>query len=98
MPKKTNSEFKVSGEELLKKVKNLIKEGNVRRIIIKDDKGREFIEIPVTIGVIGALAAPVFVAIGAVAALASKFTIEVIRAESPPKKKTTKRKATIKKK
>ncbi|MFC1600268.1 DUF4342 domain-containing protein [Patescibacteria group bacterium] len=85
-----NSEFKVSGEDLLKRVKKLIKEGNVRRIIIKDEKGRKFLEIPVTVGVLGALAAPIFVAVGAVAALASKFTIEVIK--SKPKKKVAKKK------
>jgi len=80
-------EFKVSGDELLKKVKNVIKEGNVRRIIIKDEKGRKFLEIPVTVGVIGALAAPIFVAIGAIAALATKFTIEVVKHSTPKKKK-----------
>ncbi len=73
------NEFKVSGEELLKKVKKVIKEGNVRRIIIKDEKGRKFLEIPVTVGVLGALAAPIFVAVGAIAALATKFTIEVVK-------------------
>lgn len=85
-----NTEFKVSGEELLKKVKKLINEGNVRRIIIKDEKGRKFLEIPVTVGILGALAAPIFVAVGAVAALASKFTLEVVKAA--PKKKTVKKK------
>jgi len=80
-------EFKVSGEDLLKKVKNVIKEGNVRRIIIKDEKGRKFLEIPVTVGVIGALAAPIFVAVGAIAALATKFTIEVVKKTAAKKKK-----------
>lgn len=81
------TEFKVSGDDLLKKVKNIIKEGNVRRIIIKDEKGRKFLEIPVTIGVIGALAAPIFVAVGAIAAVVSKFTIEVQKTEGKKKKK-----------
>lgn len=82
-----NSEFKVSGEELLKKVKKIVKEGNVRRIVIKNDKGDTYLEIPVTIGVLGALAAPIFVAVGAIAAIASKFTIEVIRdSKKAPKK------------
>lgn len=84
------SEFKVSGDDLLKKVKKVINEGNVRRIIIKDEKGRKFLEIPVTVGVIGALAAPIFVAVGAVAAVVSKFTIEVVK--STPKKKVVKKK------
>jgi hypothetical protein len=77
MEKQNKSEFKVSGEELLTKIKELIHEGNVRRIIIKNDKGETYLEIPVTIGVIGALLAPVFAAIGALAALVANFTIEV---------------------
>ncbi|MFC1809957.1 DUF4342 domain-containing protein [Patescibacteria group bacterium] len=86
----SKTEFKVNGEELLKKVKNVIKEGNVRRIIIKDEKGRKFLEIPVTVGVIGALAAPIFVAVGAVAALATKFTIEVVKKPTKPAPKKKK--------
>lgn len=90
----TKTEFKVNGEDLLKKVKNLIKEGNVRRIIIKDEKGKKFIEIPVTVGVLGALAAPVFVAVGAIAAVATKFTIEVVKKTDgkKTKKRTTSKK------
>lgn len=90
----TKNEFKVSGEELLKKVKKIIKEGNVRKVVIKNVKGEPYLEIPVTIGIIGALAAPIFVAVGAIAAIASKFTIEVIKSE----KKVTPKKATRKKK
>lgn len=71
------SEFKVTGEELLAKIKELIHEGNVRKIIIKNDKGETYLEIPVTIGLIGAILAPVFAAVGALAALAANFTIEV---------------------
>jgi len=78
---KNKSEFKVQAEELLGKVKELIHEGNVRRIIIKNDKGDTYLEIPVTVGLIGALIAPVFAAIGALAALAANFTIEVERKE-----------------
>ena len=86
------NEFKVSGEDLLKKVKEIVKEGNVRRILIKNDKGETFVEIPVTIGILGALAAPIFVAVGAVAALATKFTVEVVKTDEKKPKKTTKRK------
>lgn len=82
MDKSNFSEFKVKGEELLNKVKELIHEGNVRRIIIKDEDGKPYLEIPVTIGLIGALVAPVFAAIGALAALAANFTLEVERKES----------------
>lgn len=79
MEKEYREEFKVSGEEVLKKVKELIKEGNVRRIIIKNEKGEEILEIPLTIGVVGALIAPVFAAIGAVAALLTNCTIVVVK-------------------
>ncbi|MBU1445907.1 DUF4342 domain-containing protein [Patescibacteria group bacterium] len=80
-------EFKVSGEVLLKKVKELLREGNIRKIIIKNEKGEPFLEIPVTVGILGAIAAPAFVAIGAVAALANKFTLEVKRNPEPKAKK-----------
>jgi len=73
--------FNVSGDELLKKVKEIIHEGNVNRIIIKNEEGKTYLEIPVTIGVIGALLAPVFAAVGALAALAVNFKIEVVRKE-----------------
>jgi len=74
-------EFKIKGQELLAKIEELIKEGNARRIIIKDDKGRTYIEIPVTVGVIGTLFAPVVAAVGALAGVAANFTIEVIKKE-----------------
>ncbi|MBK7172975.1 MAG: DUF4342 domain-containing protein [Bacteroidales bacterium] len=77
----TSNEFKVNGEELLKKIRELLHEGNVTRIIIKDDQGKTFIEIPVTVGLIGAIIVPVLAAVGALAALAANFTIEVIRKE-----------------
>jgi phage-related minor tail protein len=74
-----SSEFKVKGEDLMRKIRELINEGNVNRIIIKDDSGKVYLEIPVTLGVIGALIAPVLAAVGALAAMAADFTIEVIR-------------------
>lgn len=75
------NEFKVKGEELLKKIKELIHEGNVRKIIIKNEEGKTYLEIPVTVGVVGAIIAPVLAAVGAIAALAASFTIEVVRKE-----------------
>jgi hypothetical protein len=72
-----NEQFKVYGHEILKKVKELIKEGNIRRIIIKNEKGKVMMEIPVTFAVVGAFFAPVLAAVGALAALMSKATIEV---------------------
>ena len=74
-----STEFKVKGEDLMRKIREIIHEGNVSRIIIKDNDGKVYIEIPVTLGVIGALIAPVLAAVGALAALAVDFTIEVIR-------------------
>ncbi|MGW6442639.1 DUF4342 domain-containing protein [Lentzea sp. NPDC055074] len=70
---------KLRGEALVEKVKELIHEGNVRRLILKNDKGHTVMEIPVTAGVVAAIAAPVVTAIGAVAAFASEWTIEVDR-------------------
>jgi len=71
----------VSADNLIQEVKELIREGNVTRIIIKDDKGRILFEMPVTIGVIGALLVPWLAALGAIAALATNCTIIVERRE-----------------
>ena len=72
-------EFSISGDELLAKAKELIHEGNVRRLIIKNEDGRTLVEIPLTFGVIGAALLPIFAAIGAIAALATRCTIVVER-------------------
>ncbi len=75
---KTNHEsFKVSGDEILEKVKEIIKEGNARRIIIKNDKDETIIEFPLTIGAIGVVLAPIFAAVGTLTALATNCTIIV---------------------
>ncbi|HMU93269.1 MAG TPA: DUF4342 domain-containing protein [Anaerolineales bacterium] len=70
-------EFKVDGEKLIAKIKELIHEGNIRRIIIKDKEGKTIMEIPLTFGVVGVLLAPTLAAIGAVAALLTEATIVV---------------------
>lgn len=72
-------EFKISGEKLVKKVKELIKEGNARKIIIKDEKGKSIMEIPLTVGAVGVLLAPVLAAVGALAALLTECTIVVVK-------------------
>jgi len=72
-------EFQVSADDLISRVKGLIKEGNIRRIVIRNDKGEKLIEFPVTGGVIGALIAPQLAALGAIAALATRCTIAVER-------------------
>ncbi len=73
-------EFKIEGAELLKKVKELIHEGNVRRIIIKQND-KTILEIPLTIGVAGALLMPALVAIGAIAGIVTKCTLIVEKTE-----------------
>lgn len=70
-------EFKVSGDDVLKTIRKLVKEGNIRRIIIKNEEGKVLIEVPLTVGVIGAALLPAFAAIGAVAALVANCTIVV---------------------
>ena len=69
MKKAKQEEFKVSGEEVVKKVKKLIKKGNARKIIIKDTKSKSILEIPLTLGVVGAVLVPTLAAISAVAAI-----------------------------
>ena len=73
--------YKVAGEKLLSKVKELLQQGNVRRIIIKNDDDKTLIEIPLTIGVVGAAFFPVWAAVGAIAALVTDCSIEVERNE-----------------
>ena len=78
--KKTWTEdFKVKGEELLAKVKELIHEGNIRRIIIKNEEGQTLIEIPLTLGVVGAVLFTPLAAVGAIAALVTDCTVTVER-------------------
>ncbi|MBI4359163.1 MAG: DUF4342 domain-containing protein [Candidatus Nealsonbacteria bacterium] len=72
-------EFKVSGDEIVKKVKELIREGNVRRIIIKNEKHETLMELPLTFALVGTFLAPVLAAVGALAALVTKCTIIVER-------------------
>lgn len=86
MTKTTHEEFKVNGEDLLRKVKELINEGNVRRIIIKSKEGKSLAEFPLTIGIVGAVLAPILAAVGAIAALVTECTIIVEREVDEPKK------------
>ena len=71
--------FSVKGEELLQKVKEVIKEGNVRKITIKDKNGKTLVAVPLTLGVVGAVLAPVMAAVGAIAALVTECSITVER-------------------
>jgi hypothetical protein len=74
-------EFQVSGEKLVAKIKELVHEGNIRRITIKDQDGSTLIVIPLTLGVVGAIIIPVWAAIGAIAALVANLTIVIERIE-----------------
>lgn len=77
--KKTQEEFKVEGKKVVSKVKALLKEGNVRKITVKDSKGKVILSLPVTAGVIGAILLPPLVVIGGIAALLTECTITVQR-------------------
>ena len=71
--------YKVAGDKVVATIKELIREGNVRHVVIKNDEGRTLIEFPVSIGVAGAVLLPVWAAVGAVAAIVTKCTIEIER-------------------
>jgi hypothetical protein len=77
-------EFTLNGDEVVHKVRELIHEGNIRRLIIKNEDGRTMFEVPLTIGIVGAALLPVFAAIGAAAALATRCTIVVERDVEAP--------------
>lgn len=79
--KKKKEEFKLEGGEILDKIKELIHEGNIRKIIIKNEEGQTLIEIPLTLGVVGAALLPQLAAVGAIAALVAKLTIVVEKTE-----------------
>jgi hypothetical protein len=76
-PKIRTEEFQINGDALLTKIKELLHEGNIRRILIKDEAGKILIEFPVTLGVVGAVLLPQLAAIGAIAALVTRCTLVV---------------------
>jgi hypothetical protein len=78
---RVTEEFSVSADDLVKRVKDLIHEGNVTRIIVRDEQGKILLEVPVGAGLIGAILAPWLAALGAIAALATRCTITVERRE-----------------
>lgn len=79
MGKTFKETFTINGEQLLKKIKDIVEEGNVRKITIHDKTGKEIMSFPLTIGVVGAVLAPVFAAVGALAALIGECSISVER-------------------
>ena len=80
--KVTSEEFKLDGDQLMAKVKELIKEGNIRRVIIKNEEGRTMIELPLTLGVVGTIVAPQLAALGAIAVLIGRGTLVVEKVEA----------------
>jgi len=74
-------EFQVSGDMLVAKIKELVREGNIRRVIIKNEEGRTLIDVPLTLGVVGVLVAPQLAALGAIAALITHGSIVVEKVE-----------------
>ena len=84
MPGNTE-EHKVSGEGLVGRVRELIHQGNIRRIIVKNDKGQTLMEIPLTFGLVGAALMPVLVALGSIAALAAEYTLVVEKRDANEK-------------
>lgn len=79
--KPSTEEFSVNSEDLVKKVKDLLHEGNVSKIIVRDEQGKLLLELPATAGVIGVVLAPWLAAVGAIAAFVSRCTISVERKE-----------------
>jgi hypothetical protein len=78
---KKEEEIKLSGENVIKKLKELVKQGNIRKIIVKDEKDKTLIEFPLTVGAVGAALLPIWAAIGAVIALVTNYTIVVEKRE-----------------
>ena len=74
--------FRLDGGQVLDKIKELIHEGNIRRIILKNEAGKTLIEIPLTLGLVGAALLPVFAAVGALAAVATRMVIVVEKTET----------------
>lgn len=79
--KNRSQEFRLNGSEIVSKIQELIHQGNIRRIIIKNEEGKTLIEIPLIIGLVGAALAPVLAAVGAIGALVAKLTIVVEKIE-----------------
>ncbi len=77
----TTEEFKIEGAKVLEKIRELIHQGNIRRIILKNEDGKTLIEIPLTLGLVGAALLPVFAAVGALAAVVTRMTLVVEKTE-----------------
>ena len=89
-------EFKLTGSELIEKIKELIHQGNIRRIVLKTDEGKTLIEIPLTLGLVGATLMPVLAAVGAIAALVAKLTLVVEKDDEEEQDKGEKEEKVVK--
>jgi hypothetical protein len=87
--KGTWEEVKIAGEQLVDTVRDLVHQGNVRRIVIKDEHGKTFMELPLTVGVVGTLVAPLAAALGALAALVTGFKLDIEKIDEAPKEKAS---------
>ena len=74
-----SEEFSVAANDVLKRVEELLHEGNITRIVVKDEAGKQLLEIPATVGVVGTLLAPWMAALGVIAAIATRCTVVVER-------------------
>lgn len=79
--KNTRQEYKITGDKVVEKIKELVKAGNVRKVILKNEKGKTLVEFPLTVGVVGVALLPIWAAIGTVAALVANLTIVVEKTE-----------------
>jgi hypothetical protein len=86
----TKEEFSLSGSEVIDKIKDLIHEGNIRRIILKTEEDKTLIEIPLTLGLVGAALMPPLAAVGAIAAMVAKLTLVVEKDEEKEEKEEKK--------
>jgi hypothetical protein len=80
-PNTTTEQYQLTGEDVITKIKQIVHEGNVRRVLIKNAEGQVIVEFPLTVGVVGAALAPMWAAVGAIVALVTDCTIEIERRE-----------------
>ncbi|HEX5156475.1 MAG TPA: DUF4342 domain-containing protein [Ktedonobacterales bacterium] len=78
---KTTEQYQLTGEDVISKIKQIVHEGNVRRVLIRNAEGQVIVEFPLTVGVVGAALAPMWAAVGAIVALVADCTIEIERKE-----------------
>lgn len=83
-PQYRTEEFTVTGDAVVSKIKELIQEGNIRRITLKNEEGKTLIEIPLIVGAAAAILLPVWAAVGAIAALAANLTVVIERVDKEP--------------